>query len=79
MKLLQNSWSELLMLNILYLQTCHDRCDVLLVVSNHTDLHPGCCRSKNSSSLFFYPSVLCRRRSCVGKGVRPVGVLMLVI
>ena len=53
MKLLQNSWSELLMLNILYLQTCHDRCDVLLVVSNHTDLHPGCFCSKNSSSLFF--------------------------
>ena len=35
MKLLQNSWSELLMLNVLYLQMCHDRSDVLLVVSNY--------------------------------------------
>ena len=34
MKLLQNSWSELLMLNLLYLQMCHDRSDVLLLVSN---------------------------------------------
>ena len=34
MKLLQNCWSELLMLNILYLQTCHNRNDVILVVSN---------------------------------------------
>jgi len=34
MKLLQNSWSELLMLNILYLQMCHERCDVILLVSH---------------------------------------------
>jgi len=33
MKLLQNSWSELLMLNVLYLQMCHDRTDAVLLVS----------------------------------------------
>jgi len=32
MKLLQNCWSELLMLNVLHLQTCHNRNDVFLVV-----------------------------------------------
>ena len=39
MKLLQNSWSELLMLNFLYLQMCHNRTDVLLVVSGYLPLY----------------------------------------
>jgi hypothetical protein len=35
MKLLQNCWSELLILNLLFLQTTHDCVDELLVVSKN--------------------------------------------